>query len=421
MIAPAGTVRWGEIVDGRKTYPLHRAQADVLRSRSRFVAAFAGTGGGKTAIGPLWVANEIRRLNRPILGIVLAPTYQVLQRATVRTLIETFAHTDLQGVYQPSKSRYFLGGGMGELWCLGADRPWSIEGGQFDLAWIDEGGQIKYDAWVAIQGRIGAKLGRCLITSTPYARNWCYHDFEVRALQGDPDYYVRRWASIANPTYPRAEYERARRTMARHRFEMRYNGLFTQAAGLVYPDLASCIVDPYEPPDGTLVGGMDFGWNDPFAAVAGTLYVAEDTGKTNGDPRDVLYMWYERYRRRTHLWEHAQALPSGVTWYADPSRPDSIDDLRRADVIVRKADNDIIRGIDAVNARLYDGRLKISRLCRAVIAEAELYGYPLEEDEPKGDRPVDENNHALDALRYGVMGIDRRRVAQRSGEYANSA
>ncbi len=420
MIARADPSRFGDIRHGAKRYRLHPGQRDIMQAKQRFIAAFAGTGGGKTAIGPLWIAQEIDRLRRPkTLGLIIAPTYQVLQRATIRALQETFAGTDLQGVYMPSKSRYFMPNG-GEIWCLGADRPWSIEGGQFDYAWIDEGGQLKYEAWIAIQGRLGAKLGRCLVTTTPYARNWCYHDFEIRALQGDPDYYVRRWASIENPTYPMKEYNRAKRTMARHRFEMRYNGLFTQAAGICYPDMAACVVDAYEPHPGRMVGGIDFGWNNPFVALAATLYVAEETEGTNGRPRDILYIWYERYRRRTPMWEHAKAMPRDVTYFADPSRPDSINELRMADHTVRGANNDILLGVDAVNSRLYDGRLKISKLCRAIITEAELYGYALKDDEPVGEKPVDENNHAMDALRYMIMGVDRRRVAVREERHVET-
>ena len=110
------------------------------------------------------------------------------------------------------------------------------------------------------------------------------------------------------------------------------------------------------------------------------------------------------YRRTRGLW---------IT----PDDSDSIAELRRAGVKVRGAKNDIMLGVDAVNARIYTRRLRISRECKAMIAESEEYRYPEEDDEVVGEKPVDEHNHALDALRYMVMGLDWRHVAsQRDAE-----
>lgn len=406
-------VGWGEERDNEKCYPLHPGQADVLVSPSRFTAACAGTGGGKTVLGALWAYIQCDR-NSPTLGLVVAPTYQILARATAPALVEQFAGTHLEGRYVPSQCRYYLPDG-GLIWLLSADNPGGLEGGQFDWCWVDEGGQIKFDAWVAIQGRTGQKEAPVLITTTPYGENWLYHKFYSFWQRGDADYYVRQWASNENPAYPEAEYRRAMRTLAPQRAAMRYEGRFVKSEGLVYPDLEACRVDPYEPPDDALlVGGIDFGFSNPFAAIAGSLYELEDG-------RDVLYLGYERYKRRNTLSQHTRHLPADVVWWADPSRPDDIMELRHADHVVRKANNQIALGIDAVTARIYSGRLHISSDCKAVFAEANQYKYPEKDDEVVGDKPVDEFNHALDSLRYLIMGIDSHRmheIQQSIGEAA---
>ena len=340
--------------------------------------------------------------------MVIAPTYPILARATAPTLVEAFRGTDLQGRYVPSKNRYYLPGG-GVLWLISADRPQGLEGGQVWFVWLDEIGQMKFSAWIAVQGRIGQKQGRALGTTTPYPQyRWLNEDWIARFLKGDSDYFVRRWSSHENPAYPQAEYDRAKRTMPDWLFRMRYDGEYTRPSGLVYPDLDTCLVDPVDPPAGRLVGGIDFGYakGHPFAALAGTLYTAE-----NGD--DVLYIWYERYKSLTRISEHAAALPPDVEWWADPSEPDQIRELRVAGHTVRKAHNPILLGIQAVSERIYTRRLKASRRCRALIGEADLHHWPDDEDKVPKPVPVDENNHTLDALRYLVMGLDRRRIAQR--------
>jgi hypothetical protein len=158
---------------------------------------------------------------------------------------------------------------------------------------------------------------------------------------------------------------------------------------------------------GRLVGGIDFGWRNPFAAVWGALEEA-----------DVLWLVGERYKRHTPLHQHRDALKAlgSYTWHADPAGATEIAELRSADLKVRKADNDIRLGLAAVTARVQSGRLRVSRTgCPYLIAEAKLYRYPSEAERRAGHRaevPVDDNNHALGALRYMVASIDQRFIAR---------
>src|SRR5207302_394129 len=60
----------------------------------------------------------------------------------------------------------------------------------------------------------------------------------------------------------------------------------------------------------TAVGGIDFGWRNPFAAIWGVL-----------DHDDVLWITHERYLRETPLSDHAAALPRDVMSHAGRARP----------------------------------------------------------------------------------------------------
>ena len=396
--------------DGSIVYRMHPGQTHVMQSKSRFKAAVAGTGGGKTAMGPLWCMQQIARVyaeGREPQGLVVAPTYPIMARATAPTLIGMFQGTDFEGIYTPSRNHYDLPGG-GRIWTLSADRPVGLEGGQFDFAWVDEGGQLKYSAWIAIQGRLGEHQAPALITTTPYTRNWLYHDFHKRFKEGDTDYFMQQWASNLNPGYPDAEYQRAKRTMSPQRFAMRYNAQFVKLSGLVYPDIESCFVKRENfNPNGPIahIGGVDFGWSHPFASHAGVI-----------DEDDVLWVYYERYRRGIRIGSHADALPGHVTYYCDPSRPDSINELRKSGHTVRKAPNSIMLGIDAVNARIYSGRLKILETCKAVAAECEYYGWAkpdeMDEGKPTKDEPEGVPDDALDSLRYMIYGNDKGKLAE---------
>jgi len=341
--------------------------------------------------------------------MVIAPTYKVLSRATVPCLIDTFKGTHLEGIWKESRSVYVLPNDYGILYCQGADNPGGLEGGQFHAVWGDEGGQFKFGVWSAIQGRTGAKQAPILITTTPYIRNWLFFDFYKRWQAGDKDYFVHQWASKQNTAYPVEEYERAKKSMGRERAMMRYDGLFSVCEGQVYPEFEECSVegDPKEiiANSSKLYGGLDFGFNDPFCALCGGL-----------DHDDVLWIWYERYKSRTSIEEHAERLPKfedkTIKWFSEHN-PEYVLKLRRGGHRVVNANKNILVGIDAVNARIKTGRLKILRnRCPVVFAEAEVYNFPEDEDEQiVGDKPVDKNKHAMDPLRYMVTGIDIRKPA----------
>jgi hypothetical protein len=192
-----------------------------------------------------------------------------------------------------------------------------------------------------------------------------------------------------------------------------YECLFTALEGLVYPDFENAVAADWRHPEagqakaGQAVGGIDWGWRNPFAAVWGVL-----------DRDDVLWIEAERYVRETPLHEHARALPRGVMWYADPAGRTELEELRAAGHTIRQGVNDIRLGIAAVTARLRTGRLRINgRRCPNLVAEAKLYRYPSPAERAMaGENPVDEHNHALGALRYLVSRLDSRFLGRLRGK-----
>lgn len=315
----------------------------------------------------------------------------MLVRATVPMLIEAFRGTLAEGEYKQSKNQYLLPDG-GVIWIGSADRPETLEGGQIRAAWLDEAGQMKYQAWVVIQARLGLKMGRVLLTTTPYAMNWLYTEFYKRYMENDKDYEVVQFYSIDNPLYPKEEYERARATLDPNLFEMRYQGHFRKMEGLCYPDFnAECIADDFPiPSDWQKAGGMDFGFNNPMVVLYGAL----------GND-DNFYIYKEIYVKGSLLSDMAERMEKRVPTYPDPSGKQEIEELSALGVNTEKANNDVNMGIERVNARVKTRRLKVFRSCKNLIDEFETYHWMKDKD-----KPAKENDHCLDALRYMIMGID---------------
>jgi hypothetical protein len=192
--------------------------------------------------------------------------------------------------------------------------------------------------------------------------------------------------------------------------QQEYECCFGSLEGLVYPDFEQCLVDMSlaQLLPGKKVGGIDFGWRNPFAALWGVL-----------DRDDVLWILRERYLRECPLHEHVLALKDrapGTLWYADPAGRTEIEEMRAADLRVRAGNNDLRAGIAAVTARLRSGRLKVlSTHCPNLIAESKLYRYPGKDERSSAralENPVDQDNHALAALRYLVSRLDARFMAK---------
>lgn len=269
------------------------------------------------------------------------------------------------------------------------------------LLLIDEASRVPDDLYRSVRPMLAVSQGRLVVLSTPFGQRGFFYQEWV----GTGPWKRVRVAWHHCPRITAQFLAEERRALGDHWVRQEYECEFAALTGLVYPDFATCLVDDWPNPEGTAVGGLDFGWRNPFAALWGVL-----------DRDDVLWISGERYLRETPLHEHAAALKRlpHVLWYADAAGATEIAELRVAGLTVRKGDSSpgaIRLGIAAVHARIRTGRLKVRRTaCPNLIAEAQLYRYA--EGLERGENPLDEHNHALAALRYLVSRLDALFIAR---------
>lgn len=273
-----------------------------------------------------------------------------------------------------------------------------------DLLAIDEAARVPGDLYRAVRPMLAVSRGRIVCLSTPFGQR----GFFWREWHREPSPWLRIQVTAAQcPRIDAAFRDEERRTLGESWYRQEYECQFAALEGLVYPEFGRCIVDASEVPAdaaaGARLGGIDFGFRNPFAAVWGCR--AAD---------DVLWLTHEHYARGRPLREHAQKLPRDVTWYADPAGRTEIEELRCAGFVVRPGDNTLRAGLAAVTARIETGRLKVLRDgCPNLLREASLYRYPRpDERRVEGEDPVDAHNHALAALRYLVSRLDRTFLAR---------
>jgi hypothetical protein len=281
--------------------------------------------------------------------------------------------------------------------------------GGVNLLVLDEAARVPEQLYRAVRPMLAVSHGRLVALSTPFGRRgWFYQEW----VGSGP------WRRFHVPWQqcPRIAAEfiaEERRALGQLWVAQEYDASFTTLQGLVYPDFERCLSEG-PTPSGRRVGGIDFGWRNPFAAVWGVL-----------DKQDCLWIVGERYASQTALQEHAQALRAlgAIHWFADPAGATEIAALQAAGLKVQPANNALRAGIAAVSGRLQSGRLRVRRgACPELLREAGLYRYPDADEQTRlGENPLDAHNHALAALRYLVAGIDARHLARRRERLTDEA
>jgi len=238
-----------ELVDDRLKINFHHGQWKAWNSQRRFVAVLAGTQGGKTSFGPIWLHREIQRCG-PGDYMVVTPTYPLLELKALPEFKRLFETIFNLGKYVSSPARKFTFSPAGQIRMFGdydaryqttiffghASEPESLESATAKAVWLDEAGQkaFKLGSWEAIRRRLALNRGRALITTTPYNLGWLKQQIWDRWNTGDKNIDVIRFDSIENPRFSREEFQEAKDTLPGWKFRMFYRAMFTRPAGLIY-------------------------------------------------------------------------------------------------------------------------------------------------------------------------------------------
>ena len=146
------------------------------------------------------------------------------------------------------------------------------------------------------------------------------------------------------------------------------------------------------PKDAKLIGiGLDFGYtNDPTSIIEIYNY--------NGQ-RIINELKYQTGMLNSDI---AKELPKHVPVYADSSEPKSIDEIRRYGITIKgvtKGKDSINYGIDVMQRQEY----LVTSNSVNLIKELRSYCWDTDKAGTRLNKPIDTNNHAIDALRYHEM------------------
>ena len=146
------------------------------------------------------------------------------------------------------------------------------------------------------------------------------------------------------------------------------------------------------PTEAKLIGiGLDFGYtNDPTAIIEVYNY--------NGT-RILNELKYQTGMLNSDI---AKTLPKNVIVYADSSEPKSIDEIKRYGITIKgvtKGKDSINYGIDVIQQQEY----LVTSNSVNLIKELRAYCWDVDKHGTRLNKPIDNNNHAIDAFRYHEM------------------
>jgi hypothetical protein len=372
----------------------------------------SGTQSGKTALGPIWLLNEIKNKG-PGDYLAITASFPLLNLKMLPEFRRLFEHTLHLGEWRETAKCFYFKDGKTRVIFGSATNAESLESATAKAAWLDEAGQDQFrlESWEAILRRLALHQGRALITTTPYNLGWLKNQVYDRWRDGDEDYAVVQFASTENPAFPLAEMERAKASLPEYRYRMFYCGEFSRPAGLIYEDFTDCcreegghLVKPFAlPAEWPRYVGVDFG-----GANTAVLYLAHDPAA------NVYYLYRESLEGSLTTREHVARVKSdleGVNacggWGGSQSETQWRRDWQAEGITLQRplvADVEI--GIDRVIGFFKTRRLFVFDSLAGLRDELGSYRRKVDDSgQPTNDIADKASFHRADSLRYLAIGL----------------
>jgi phage terminase large subunit len=376
------------------------------------IAGSAGT--GKTR-GVLEYINQ-RCQQEHLTVLMLRQTLESLKTAALTTFQEQVLY-DFDGRQSVADGVTFYGGSMvtpaefryaatsSVIRVAGFDRPSKVLSTEYDIIYVNECTELDQRDWQRLVNRLDRPrlvqrapsklIGDCN-PSTPN------HWIKRRAQEGRLALWTSvhednpaMWDAVTGQWTPAGLRYLARLdTMTGVEYQRMRLGRWVAAEGLIFPGFTNAMVRQVETTGWRTVVGGDIGSQNPTAIL--TCHVA-------GDGR--WHISHETYRRDMTSSEIVAAFQAvslanrPERLWLDPSAKAYIADI----LMAVGAPNDVLAGIQRVQSLISGGLLTVDPSCVHLIEEFGMYVWDTGGQQER-DRPVKDNDHAMDALRYAVMG-----------------
>lgn len=289
-----------------------------------------------------------------------------------------------------------------------------IRGVTLQGAYCDELTQFPEDFFAMLLSRLRLPGAKLIATTNPdRPSHWLKENYIDRANK--LDLLDVKFTIDDNTMLPADYVDSIKREYTGVFYERFILGLWTLAQGLIYPMYQEAMGNaPDTEPQKSMLS-IDYGTQNAFAAG-----LWEKHGEVWYMTREYYYSGRDEGQQKTDE-EYAQDLDrvfadvnpgKTLTVIIDPSAASFIALLRKRNhrYKVLKADNDVANGIRETATAMKTGKIKISPDC--VNWKKEVQGYVWDEKSGE-DKPVKENDHHMDQMRYFVKTMRIAKVKEK--------
>jgi phage terminase large subunit len=369
----------------RKTTAIRK----ILNLKKRIKIIQGGTSAGKTfGIIPVLIDKAARHEGLEIS--IVAETIPHLRRGALKDFLKIMKWTGrfFEDRFNKSLLRYeFANGSVIEF--FSADDSSKLRGARRDILYINECNNVTFDSYNELAIRTRKEV---YLDFNPANEFWVHTELKN---EPDSDFLILTYKdnealdqSIIDQIEKNKEKAKTSTYWANW-WKVYGEGQLGMLEGVVFSNWKQIDTIPKE---AKLLGiGLDFGYtNDPTAIIEIYNY--------NGQ-RIVNEVAYQTGLLNSEI---AKLLPKHVPVYADSSEPKSIDEIKRYGITIKgvtKGKDSINYGIDVIQRNEY----LVTSNSGNLIKELRSYVWDTDKQGKRLNKPIDFNNHAIDAFRYHEM------------------
>ncbi len=361
----------------------------ILALKKRIKIIQGGTSAGKTfGILPILIDKAARQSGLEIS--IIAESIPHLRRGALRDFLKIMKWTNryYDERFNKSHLKYeFANGSFIEF--FSADDSSKLRGARRDILYINECNNVNFEAYNELAIRTKREV---FLDFNPANEFWVHTELKD---ESDADFIILTYKDnegLDEGIVQQIEKNRLKASTSSYWsnwWKVYGLGQLGQLQGAVYTNYK--IIDKI-PQDARLIGlGLDFGYtNDPSAIIE--VYKHNET-------RILNEVKYQTGMLNSDI---AKVLPKSIPVYADSAEPKSIRDIQLYGITIKgvtKGRDSVNYGIDVMQAQNY----LVTSSSTNLIKELRSYCWDVDKAGKRLNKPIDNFNHALDAVRYHEM------------------
>lgn len=363
------------------------------------------TRSGKTYMDYYVIPKRIRaRIGKPGLAVVLGVTKSTIERNILEPMRNIWGE-DLVGGISSSNICYLFGE---KVYCLGAEKVSQVSklrGSSIKYVYGDEVADWNEEVFEMLKSRLDKPYSCFDGALNPQGPNHWLKEF---LDSEDLDIYCQKYTLFDNPFLDKGFVDSLCKEYAGSVYYKRYIlGEWALAEGLVYPmfsrekHVVKGAIEYHR--NSQYYVSIDYGTVNPFA-----IGIFEFDGRKSTMIKEFHHRGgtENRVDNEKYYKDMCETIGKIPIEYilVDPSAAGFIETINKyAKYIVKRADNDVLNGIQEVTKYLNMGLLQIHESCTETLKEFEGYAW----DDKHDDEVIKENDHHMDLTRYYIWGVAR--------------